>query len=161
MKALKILFMLFALLLAFPFIAWADGQRLVVWQRSGEKVYFDLNEEPETTFEEGNLIIKTSRTTVSYPLTTVLRYTYEGGTITDVGQAAVREGEVRFLQSSEGMAFDGLADGARLDVYSLDGLRVATVQARKGQRTVISLDGHPAGTYIVKSGDATFKFLKR
>ena len=49
MKALKILFMLFALLLAFPFIAWADGQRLVVWQKSGEKVYFDLNEEPETT----------------------------------------------------------------------------------------------------------------
>ena len=126
-----------------------------------KKVFFNLTEEPQTTFENGNLVIRTSRTTVSYPLTNVLRYTYEGGTITDVGEAKVHPGEMRFLQNDDTMAFDGLPEGMRLDVYTLDGLKVKTVQAQNGQRTTISLADQPAGTYIVKAGDATFKFLKR
>ena len=149
------------LLLTATLSSWADSQRLVVWQKSGQKVYFDLNEEPETTFEDGNLVIRSSRTTVSYPLTNVLRYTYEGGTITDVGDVKMRPGEVRFLQNAEKMAFDGLQDGTILEVYTLDGVKIKTVKAQGGQRTVVSLADQAAGTYIVKAGEATYKFMKR
>ena len=149
------------LLLTATLSSWADSQRLVVWQKSGQKVYFDLNEEPETTFEDGNLVIRSSRTTVSYPLTNVLRYTYEGGTITDVGDVKMRPGEVRFLQNAEQMAFDGLLEGVTLEVYTLDGVKIKTVKAQGGQRTVVSLADQAAGTYIVKAGEATYKFMKR
>ncbi|MBR3114410.1 MAG: T9SS type A sorting domain-containing protein [Bacteroidaceae bacterium] len=149
------------LLLAATVSSLADSQRLVVWQKSGQKVYFDLTEEPETTFEDGNLVIRSSRTTVSYPLTNVLRYTYEGGTITDVGDVKMRPGEVRFLQNAEQMAFDGLQDGTILEVYTLDGVKIKTVKAQGGQRTVVSLADQAAGTYIVKAGEATYKFMKR
>ena len=149
------------LLLTATLSSLADSQRLVVWQKSGQKVYFDLNEEPETTFEDGNLVIRSSRTTVSYPLTSVLRYTYEGGTITDVGDVKMRPGEVRFLQNAEQMAFEGLQDGTILEVYTLDGVKIKTVKAQGGQRTVVSLADQAAGTYIVKAGEATYKFMKR
>lgn len=149
------------LLLTATLSSLADSQRLVVWQKSGQKVYFDLTEEPETTFEDGNLVIRSSRTTVSYPLTSVLRYTYEGGTITDVGDVKMRPGEVRFLQNAEQMAFDGLQDGTILEVYTLDGVKIKTVKAQGGQRTVVSLADQAAGTYIVKAGEATYKFMKR
>ena len=135
-------------------------QRLVVWQKSGEKVYFDLNEEPETTFEGTQLVIKTNTTTVYYQLENVLRYTYEG-TMTAIEGPKLKPGEVRFMQGSDQMAFDGLADGTTLEVYSLDGKKIFTKQALGGQRTVLSLASQPAGTYIVKVGDATYKFLKR
>ena len=149
------------LLLTATLSSLAGSQRLVVWQKSGQKVYFDLMEEPETTFEDGNLVIRSSRTTVSYPLTSVLRYTYEGGTITDVGDVKMRPGEVRFLQNAEQMAFDGLQDGTILEVYTLDGVKIKTVKAQGGQRTVVSLADQAAGTYIVKAGEATYKFMKR
>ena len=139
----------------------AEVQRLVVWQKSGGKVYFDLTDEPETTFEEGRLVIKTSKTTISYPLTDVLRYTYEGGTITDVGEAATRPGEVRYMQNENAMAFEGLPAGTTLEVYSLDGVKVTTVKAVEGRRTTVSLANQPAGTYIIKAGDTSFKFMKR
>ena len=135
-------------------------QRLVVWQKSGEKVYFDLNEEPETTFEGTQLVIKTNATTVYYQLENVLRYTYEG-TMTAIDGPKLKPGEVRFMQGSDQMAFDGLPDGTTLEVYSLDGKKIFTKQALGGQRTVLSLASQPAGTYIVKVGDATYKFLKR
>ena len=140
--------------------AQADSQRLVVWQKSGEKVYFDLNEEPETTFEGTQLVIKTNTTTVYYQLENVLRYTYEGA-MTAIEGPKLRPGEVRFMQGSDQMAFDGLPDGTTLEVYSLDGKKLFTKQALGGQRTVLSLASQPAGTYIVKVGDATYKFMKK
>ena len=153
---------LFALLLTLTTGVWAQGvtQRLVVWQKSGEKVYFDLTEEPETTFEGTKLVIKTNTTTVYYQLENVLRYTYEGTMMATDGPK-LKPGEVRFLQGSDQMAFDGLPDGTTLEVYSLDGKKLFTKQALGGQRTVLSLASHPAGTYVVKVGDATYKFLKR
>ncbi len=151
-----------SLLLMFAAVTWAQDvtQRLVVWQKSGEKVYFDLTEEPETTFEDGKLVIKTTRTTVYYQLANVLRYTYEG-TMDAIDGPKLKPGEVRFLQGTDQMAFDGLPDGTTLEVYSLDGKKLFTKQALGGQRTVLSLASHPAGTYIVKVGDTTYKFMKR
>ena len=59
---------------------WAQNAtpRLVVWHKNGEKTYFELNEMPETTFEGGLLFIRSSKTTVSYQMENILRYTYEG-----------------------------------------------------------------------------------
>lgn len=141
---------------------WAQDamQRLVVWQKSGEKTYFDLTEEPETTFESGKLVIKTSKTTVTYQLSNVLRYTYEG-LMTAIGSPKMPEGELVFRQGRDEMLFDGLADGTRLDVFTTDGRLLFTRTARTGETTVVSLAGQPDGTYIVKMGDATYKFLKR
>ena len=94
--------------------AWADTQqRLIVWMKNGQKVYYDLAEEPETTFEDGKLAIKTTKTTVYYQLENVLRYTYDGD-ITDVLGPTLRSNEIRFMQGTEQMAFDGLADGTQL-----------------------------------------------
>ena len=154
-------------LILISMLAWSIGsiaqtttQRLVVWQKSGGKVYFDLAEEPETTFENGQLVIKTSKTTAYYLLENVLRYTYEGA-MTAIEGPKLRPGEVIFRQGADQMAFDGLADGTRLAVYALDGKQLQTITAHGGQQTVVSLAGQPAGTYIVKIGDATFKFVKR
>lgn len=153
---------LLTLLLMLAMTTWAQDttQRLVVWQKSGEKVYFDLTEEPETTFEGTQLVIKTTKTTVYYQLANVLRYTYEGN-MTDIDGLKLRPGEIIFRQGNDQMAFDGLPDGTVLEVYSLDGKKLFTKQARGGQRTVLSLAGYPSGTYLVKVGDATYKFLKR
>ena len=135
-------------------------QRLVVWQKSGEKVYIDLTEEPETTFENGQLVIKTTKTTVYCHLENVLRYTYEG-VMTAINTPKHRPGEVVFQQGSDQMSFDGLADGTRVDVYSIDGKLLQTQTTRSNESTVVSLAGQPAGTYLVKVGNATYKFLKR
>lgn len=59
----KLLF-LFMLFIASPVLADTQ-QRLIVWMKNGDKVYFDLTEEPETTFGDGLLTIATSRTTAT------------------------------------------------------------------------------------------------
>lgn len=155
------LLILFMSLIAVASGTWADTQqRLIVWLKNGQKVYFDLVEEPETTFENGKLAIKTTKSTVYYQLENVLRYTYDGD-ITDVVGPKLRPNEIRFMQGKDQMAFDGLADGTELEIYSLDGMKLGTIQAKGGERTTVSFSNRPAGTYIVKVGEASYKFLKR
>ena len=157
----KLLILLFALLGCME--AWAQNdttQRLVVWQKSGQKAFFDLTDKPETTFEDGQLVIKTSKTTVFYLLENVLRYTYEGE-MPFVDGLKLNPGEMRFMQGKDNMSFDGLTDGTIIEVFSLDGKKLQSQTARGGQRTVVSLASQPVGTYVVKVGDATYKFLRR
>ena len=160
----KTIILLTTMLLALPaaMLAQTGGgqkQQLVVWLADGSRVYHDLTDEPVTTFDNGAFLLNSATTTISYPLEQVLRYTYRGGK--DVPTSIVRPGEIRFAQGSDQMTFDGLPDGLRLDVYSPDGKLLQTLTAHDGQTTLISLMGQPAGTYIIKAGDATYKFMKR
>ena len=80
--------------------------------------------------------------------------------MTAIETPSVRPGELRFMQGKDAMAFEGLPEGTILELYSLDGKKLSSVKARSGQQTLISLANRPSGTYIVKMGDASFKFVK-
>ena len=156
----KILFLLMALVL--PMVASADDetQRLVVWFTNGTKVTHELTDEPETRFNNGMLMLSTKKVSISYPIAQVLRYTYEGKTPL-VNVPTVKPGEIRFSQGTDEMRFDGLAAGTVLELYSPDGKLLRTQTAASGQPAVVSVKGQPAGLYIVKVGDASYKFLKK
>ena len=159
MKRILLSFMLLCLAIAGKAQSEAT-QRLVVWQRSGEKVYIDLEEEPETTFEDGLLVLKTSKNTYMFQLQNILRYTYEG-VMTAVESLEGRPGDMRFSQNAEEMKFEGLPEDTRFEIYTMDGKLIATQSAEKGKPTIVSLKGQPTGASIVIAGNTTFQFLKR
>jgi hypothetical protein len=138
----------------------ASPQKLVVWMKSGEKVYFNLSEQPETTFGTGKLIITTSKSTVNYNLPNVIRYTYEG-TMPAISSAKLKPGELRYSQGNDLMQFEGLPEGIQLELYSNDGKLLKTEVSEADKPTTVSLSGMPSGTYILKGNDATIKFEKR
>lgn len=138
----------------------ADPQRLVVWLTDGSKVYHDLADEPTTTFADGSLLLTTAKTSISYPLDKVLRYTYEG-VYSSLSAPTLQPGEVFFSQEADGMTFAGLPAGTLIQLFSPDGKLLGQQTAAEGQKVEVSAKGMPAGTYIVKAGDATYKFLKK
>lgn len=77
MKTRRMLLALCLLVGTLTAAAQSDSPKLVVWQKNGEKVVFDLDKLPETTFGGGVLTIKTTTATVAYQLSNILRYTYE------------------------------------------------------------------------------------
>ena len=159
---MKKVFFLFAILLAMPVVANSQNntKRLVVWLTNGQKVYHDLSDEPETSFNDGRLWLETNKVSVSYPLTDVLRYTFEGK-LGPTMIEKVRPGEIKFSQGDDMMKFDGLPEGTRLELYSVDGKLLDVQQTHEGESSIVSLRDMPTGTYIVKAGEATYKFQKR
>lgn len=157
----KIILSLAALLISMVMQAQtSDPQRLVIWLMDGTKVYHDLTDMPETTFQNSTLFLKTDKVSISYPLEKVKRYTYEGS-FPKVGVPVVGAGEVRFSQGADAMRFDELPAGTVLQLYASDGRLLSTQTSAEGLPAVVSLKNMPTGTYIVKAGDATYKFLKK
>jgi hypothetical protein len=65
------------------------GQRMVLLKKDGTKLYYDLHEEPVTTFSGGQLILTTSKTTAYFQLSEIIRYTFEGA-FDEIGKAKTR-----------------------------------------------------------------------
>ena len=131
------------LMSAFAIAVWAQDhtQRLVVWQKSGEKVYFDLAEEPKTTFSNGLLIIKTKTMETSYQLSNILRYTYEGFA---TGISEVKNHNLTVAQSNDGMTLSNVPAGMLLRLFDAAG-RPLDSQTSNGETPVtFSLTGRPA-----------------
>lgn len=141
-------------------ISYAQScQHLVVWQKTGEKVYFDLSENPRTTFEGGNLVITTPTLTVNYPVEQVQRYTYEfqQSDIDNINLSKI----VRIRHNNDVLYLENLKPDTRIFLYTADGKLLSSQKADSSQTITISLANRPAGVYFVKANDVTYKMLKR
>ena len=137
-----------------------SGQRMVLLKKDGTKLYYDLHEEPVTTFSNGQLVLTTSETTVYFQLSEIIRYTFEGA-YEEIGKAKARAGETVYHQTRDAMSFDGLPRGTLVELYTSDGRKLSSQQTSGDATTEVSLADQPKGTYYVKIGDAQYKFEKR
>jgi len=140
-------------------VAETQKQHLVVHQKSGEKVYFDLQETPVTTFKDGQLVITTSSETIYYPLSDVSKYTYEG--ISEDLDNMLAPGVIEISHNNEVVMVKGLPTDALMAVYTIDGKMVASCRAVAGKTAMLVLTPFPAGIYIVNAGGTSYKIEKR
>ncbi len=134
------------------------AQRLVIWQKDGSKVSYNLDEQPKTTFTSEDLVIITTTSTISYPLAKIQRYTYEGA------QLSVRDVKAQGISISHDdnlIIVKGLASGKNVTVYSLDGVQLLSKLSGGTDQLTLSLSSLPLGAYIIKADEITYKFLKR
>ncbi len=137
-----------------------DGQRLIVWLKSGDKVSYDLADVPVTTFSGSKLIIQTNKVTIPYERKDVLRYTYE-----DIEETGIdlSPGERRVEINREGdeIIFRGLQVGGIASIYAINGILIEQRKVTDNLPLTISLKNRPNGVYIVKAGTETIKVMKR
>jgi len=134
------------------------AQRLVIWQKDGSKVSFNLDEQPKTTFTADNLVITTATSTLNYPIAKIQRYTYEGGTLS---VQDVKTGGIVISHEGDIITVKGLAIGKTVAVYRMDGTQLLTKRSDNSDHVVLSIGSLPAGVYMIKADEITYKFLKR
>ena len=130
---------------------WAQTatKRLVLWQKSGEKVYFDLNDMPETTFEN-----------FQYQMDNVLRYTFEGTGNTGISLLP-SERSISLSKEGDEVTMRNLRAGTVVTIYAANGTILETRKVTDSQPLTLSVAQRPAGVYIVKAGSETIKLLKQ
>ena len=153
--------MALAMALACQMPASAGGRALQVWQTDGQKVTISLNEEPRTTYSEGNLIITTTKTTITYPLEQVRKYTYILDEPTSEGDG-VPDG-IKSILSDDGetLIFKGLKPNTEVLLYSASGQLMRKFKPTNSNPVAVSVSQLPTGVYIVKANGVTYKISKR
>ena len=156
MKQIKRLALLLAL--ATSMVAKADDRVLKVWQSDGQVLTISLNDEPRTTYSDGNLIITSSKATVTFPLEKVRRYTYES---VASGIDEAKAVHAAFSRDGETLTLAGLKPGTAIYLYNVAGQLLRTIDSGTQPEVVVSVSQLPAGVYVVKANDVTYKITKR
>lgn len=136
----------------------AQTQRLVVWMKNGEKVYVDLSEQPKTTFEDQYLVITGTQISVCYPLSQIVRYTYE---LPTTGIETTDDNTTHLSMRGDELIFQHLKPGTTIRVYAMDGTLVHAENAGIDAVTIVSLTKFTSGVYIVKVGNESHKIMIR
>jgi hypothetical protein len=136
----------------------AEDQVLKVWLADGQVMSTNLNEEPRTTYNDGNLVITTTKTTISYPLEQVKRYTYASASS---GITSPKSAEATFSADGETLTFKGLKTGTSIMLYNVAGQLLRKVTPTTEGHAAVSVSKLPTGVYVVKMNDATYKITKR
>ena len=138
-------------------MAKADDMVLQVLLADGQVVSINLNEEPRTTYQDGNLVITSTKNTVSYPLEKVRRFTYVSAT----GIVSPKTVGASFSNDGETLTFKGLKPHTKIYLYNVAGQLLKTIDSGEQGQTVISASHMPVGVYVVKVNGGTFKITKR
>ena len=156
-KMLRLPLMVLLLSVLLPSMAKADDLVLQVWQADGKVMNINLNEQPVTTYSDGQLIITTTKTTVTFPLEQVVKYTYTDAT----GISSPEAVGSKMSADGESITFTGLKPNTPVYLYTVAGQLVKTVTATGQSKTTVSVSGFPVGVYVVKANGVTFKITKR
>ena len=139
-------------------VGHAENLTLVVWQKDGHKVYYQLNEQPKTTFTTNGLVITTHMMEVSYPLSAIQRYTY--ATTAGIDKARNNH-DVEVSQNGTDVTFTNLKAGSEIRIYGTDGALLDVQSAKENSVSEVSLASYPTGVYILKVNDVTYKIMKK
>ena len=152
-KLLLLLMVLFA-----TSLAKADDKVLQVLLSDGQVVSINLNEEPRTTYKDGNLVITTTKNTISYPLEKVKRFTYVSASS---GIDTPQQLGVAFSKDGETLTFTGLKPHTKVTLYNVAGQLLKTIDSKDSKKVVVSASQFPFGVYVVKVNGGTYKIMKR
>lgn len=138
----------------------SENPILIVWKADGTKVYYELNDMPETTFEEGKLVIRTQSATVEYPMPEILRYTYDGVGTKGVSKArGLHQALVKREQNS--VTIVNLKEGSVVQLFNSEGMLIDTKTSNGEEPVVMSVANQPNGVYLVKYDSQTIKLIKK
>ena len=115
---------------------------LIVHQKSGGTVEFAFSEKPVVTYSDGYLVISVQDglASVSYPLSDMQKFTF---------------GEYTRIIAPKEVAPQSTY------IYSIGGMLMRTLQTNEDGSTPANVDGLPAGTYIIKNGNTSYKITKK
>lgn len=142
---------LLMLLLAAPMQA-ALVKCLVVQLSSNAKLYYPTAQNPTATFQGTVMHLNTDAMEIStvakLTIETVELVGIEEETTTD--QAPVNAGQSLLFNTSE----------TEVAIYSMSGVRMKTTVSHQGDLFTIDLSGLPKGTYLLRAGNQSWKFIK-
>ena len=148
------------MLLAWPIGVLADNlNTLVVTMKNGAETAFFLKDKPNVTFEGTNLKVVSEKTTTTFALADVLRFTYVKRDPSGINEQIVDPTEISYEDGV--LVISQIKAGASVGVYALDGKLVRQLKAYRSGTYRLSLSELPTGLYLVKADNVTYKIMKQ
>ena len=135
-----------------------DIKAMMLHLSSGKSVICMLDEKPIVSFSGEELILTTHMNVVSYQSSDVLKFTYLYVDPAAVGKVEMSQSMFSFSENS--LIVTGAEPGSQIDIYSVDGVLVASAKTNYTGATSIKLPEQSGKVYMVKTSVANFKITR-
>ena len=164
MQKLKLLtIMLLMTMLAVPTVMRAADKQntLIVLTKDNVLHQFVLADKPKVTFEGTQLKVTCEKASASasFNLSDIIRFTYAGKDASGIDEMTVNPTEISMEEGV--LVISQMKANSTVNVYSMDGKLVRQLTAQRAGTYRLSLSSLPAGVYIVKADNITYKITKR
>lgn len=141
------------------YVSNSNAQKLIIWLSNGQQAIYELNDKPKTKFVGADLVLETQSTSITYPLSQVLKYSYD---LTPASVEELKANDATVLsKDGDNIVIDGLKDGDIVKMYSVEGKLLSTAKTTANKRMVVSLASYPVGVYVLKFKGANYKITKQ
>ena len=132
---------------------------VVIWMKDGKSMSILLEDSPKVSRTGTDIVVKSERVEVHYPLTDYLKFTFEqkhdGSNVEPVIQ-----GNRIYIQFSANRAdISNLTPYEIVSVYSVNGMM--ELSSKAGPDGKISIPNLPGGIHILKANHTNIKFVIR
>ena len=136
-----------------------DVNALAVYTKDGVKTTFILQEKPEVFFEGYDLRVVSEKQDVSFPVSNLLRFTYEKQGYDGITEMKKEEPGLDFKDGM--LVVSQIEAGKQVCIYAADGKLLRTLTPRRTGTFRLNLSQLTQGVYIVRVGQTSYKISKR
>ena len=133
-------------------------QVLQIVKADGQTHTINLNQEPVTTYQDGNLVITTINATISYPLEVVRKFVFISGT-EDIQN--IKGDKFEISKDGRFLTLSGLKSDTDAYLYSINGMLMERIHVTSSTSISINLESYPIGVYMIKVDGATYKIMNQ
>ena len=147
------------LFIATSTVAYAQNA-IAIYQKDGEVAMFAFTEKPVVTYSGSDLVLKTNKTTVQYPIYMLKKIVFDVKDIVVAIDELKEESKAEFSFEGETLNITSGEPGSPVYLYNMKGVKVGQFRLDGEGRVAIPLQGKDKSLYIVKTTRFTFKFKK-
>ena len=152
----RLFIILFTMVLSVPSFS---QNTLTIHQKDGQQFSFGFEDKPVITYTDNDLVLKTTKTEVQYPLSSLAKFTF-----TDLEDAVISIKDDKAAQmelDNYVVSITGAKSGVTVSVVGSDGKTLNSYKTDTDGSVTFSIAELPEGVYIIKSENLTCKILKK
>jgi hypothetical protein len=134
-------------------------ETLIVTLKNGAQTAFFLKDKPQVKFEGTDLKVTSDAGNATFALADVLRFTYDKKDPSGINETVIDPTGVSFKDDI--LVISQLKANATVSIYALDGKLLRQLTAQRSGTYRLNLSELPAGLYLVKADNITYKITKR
>lgn len=146
------------LLLVTSLLTVSAQNTLTIHQKDGSKFGYGFSEKPVITYTETDLVLKTAKTVVEYPLSAILKFTF---TDSETAVSDIKGTNSPVLQLDNNTVYiSGVEPLQQVSLIDINGKVLSTYKTDANGSISFSITELPEGIYIVKTKSLTCKISK-
>lgn len=139
----------------------AEQKKVVFELTSGNVITYTLDQEPKFTYGEKTVTITYSAGCIEYNMSEIKKLRMEEDSSSGIGEITISQNKGNLRNENGVFNFSNFEVGSTILLYDISGLLIGSYKIPAEGSLNVDTNELQTGTYIFKTNNSTYKFIKK